>query len=820
MVGPAKRQFNRRQIGNSLATLAIPDRILRHPKIAVVAFVLATLVLSLGIVRVQFVNQFERDLPEDDPILRTNRRFEEIFGERDLLMMALVNDEGIYNRKTLTKLLAITREVEGVQGVIPGSVKSLCTVKNIRSEESGLDVAPFFEEAPLTDEEALRVRELTESNFMSCGRLVSSDGTAVALRASLVPGHNVAKLHKQMRAIADRYSGPERIFVTGDTLVDYEVTSSMRKDVAILFPISLLLVVGILIPAFRRIDSVVVPSVAVLATVAATLGLMGYTGMPVTVVGSILPVVIVAVVSAYGIHVVNAFGHELAKGAGRPHCLRGALGTVSGPVAISALTSAIGFGSLVTFKIRSIHDFGLILAFAITFGLISSLVFIPAAFALIPFGSVRAGRARRSRLADWLIVNLYERVQKRGKTYAFAAAVGFVLAIVATTRLKVGLEPAKFFPEGHPTRKSLDVFNRKLGGSTCFNLMVEADEREGIIEPSLLRKMDEFQEFAKAQEHVGYATSFVDIMRRLDSALGESEGDTMGLPVDKAQAAQYLLLYSMSGDPSDFEDIVDYDYQRAKMIIMLNTYDDAEHQTLYQRLREKASEIFGGAARVEFGGRAMILIGQDRYIVTGKILNIICSVVIVWLVCTLYFRSFSGGLLSIIPLCVSTVYTFGVMGLTGMRLNIATAMTTGIAVGVGVDFAVHYIHRFREEYQRTGCEEQAVRNTLMTAGKGIVFNTVSVSCGFLIFLGSRFQALRDFGWLIALTMLTCAAGTLLFLPPLIRIVRPYFIYKEEPEFKVRALSFLPLRIPVENEELVSGIQRRISLGLRRISHYF
>lgn len=206
--------------------------------------------------KVEFVNQLERDLPENDPILRTNRRFEEIFGERDLLMMALVNDEGTSNRKTLTKLLAITREVEGVQGVIPGSVKSLCTVKNIRSAESGLDIAPFFEEKPLTDHEALRIRELTESNFMACGRLVSSDGPAVALRASLVPGHDMAKLHKQMHAIADKYSGPERIFVAGDMLVDYEVTSSMRKDVAILFPISLLLVVGILIPAFRRIDGV------------------------------------------------------------------------------------------------------------------------------------------------------------------------------------------------------------------------------------------------------------------------------------------------------------------------------------------------------------------------------------------------------------------------------------------------------------------------------------------------------------------------------------------------------------------------------------
>jgi predicted RND superfamily exporter protein len=196
----------------------------------------------------------------------------------------------------------------------------------------------------------------------------------------------------------------------------------------------------------------------------------------------------------------------------------------------------------------------------------------------------------------------------------------------------------------------------------------------------MLKKMDEFQEFAESQQHVGYAASFVDVVRRLHSELGGEGPEAGSLPDDKSQTAQYLLLYSLSGDPTDFEEIVDYEYRRARLVVMLDTYDDAEHLVLYEKLKGKAEELFGGGARTEFGGRAMILIGQDRYIVVGKILNIVCSFAIVWMVCTLYFRSVSAGMLSIVPLGVSTVYTFGLMGLTGMRLNVATAMTTGIAV--------------------------------------------------------------------------------------------------------------------------------------------
>jgi hydrophobe/amphiphile efflux-3 (HAE3) family protein len=713
----------------------------------------------------------------------------------------------------------MTQELEDIDGVLAGSVKSLCTVKNIAATDGGLDLAPFSEYPPEKSEEVSRVREAVDDNFMARGRLAALDGTAVVLRADLAPDHDVATVYAQARAIADKYSDPERVYLTGDTIVDHEVTSSMRVDVAFLFPAALALAVIILFAAFRRLRSVVVPSLAVVATTAASLGLMGFLGMPVTVVGTILPVVIVAVVSAYGIHIVNALNGENMHGGTSREILDRTMKTVGGPIAISAITSAIGFGSLIVFKIRSIHDFGFVLAVAILIGLCSALVFIPAVFAiLLPAKESQKSRAK-SDFIDRSLLAVHELVERYRRVFAGVAAAGFVLAVVASLWLKVGLEPAKFFPEGHPTRQSLDVFDERLGGSTYFNIMIDTGEPDGILNPDMLRKMDEFQQFAGRQEHVGYATSFVDVVRRLHVAFGEAGEHARELPDNKSQVAQYLLLYSISGDPTDFEDIVDYDYRRAKMVVMLNTYDDAEHLALYEKLRAKAQELFGGDAGIEFGGRAMILLAQDRYIVTGKILNIICSLLIVLVACMLYFRSASGGVLSIIPLAVSTVYTFGLMGLMGMRLNVATAMTTGVAVGVGVDFAVHYIHRFRHELQLTGDENEAVRRTLVTTGKGIIFNALSVSCGFLVFMGSRFQALRDFGWLIALTMLTCTVGTLVFLPPLIRILRPYFIYGKEPDYMPKTLSFPPIRVPVVNAEFGPALVVRLNSSLRKIAQY-
>ena len=243
---------------SSLQQFSPPTWIVRHvlkrPKLCLTLFVLAFSALSLGIPKVKFVNQFERDLPENDPILQTNRRFEEVFGEKDLLMAALVNDAGIYNERTLTKLFELSRDFEEIDGVLPGSIESLCTVKNISSSDSMLDIAPFYEDPPAGEADVSAIRAAVEENFMARGRLAAFDGTATALRADLAPDHDVATVYKQARAIAQQHAGPERLYLTGDSVVDYEVTSSMRRDVAFLFPVSLVLAVAILFAAFRSFN--------------------------------------------------------------------------------------------------------------------------------------------------------------------------------------------------------------------------------------------------------------------------------------------------------------------------------------------------------------------------------------------------------------------------------------------------------------------------------------------------------------------------------------------------------------------------------------
>ena len=239
--------------------------------------------------------------------------------------------------------------------------------------------------------------------------------------------------------------------------------------------------------------------------------------------------------------------------------------------------------------------------------------------------------------------------------------------------------------------------------------------------------------------------------------------------------AQYLLLYSMSGDPGDFSDLVDYNYQRAKMRIMLKTTEQDHHKALYVNIRNYVDQNFPKDVKVEFGGDVMFWLAQVNYIVAGKIQNIVLAIIIVMLFCMLVFRSVIGGMLSVIPLAISSILTFGLMGFLGIRLETGTAIITAIGIGIGVDFAIHYILRMREECVKGLNLEEATRATLLTSGKAIIFDVISNIIGFIIFIFSGFIPLQNFGWLISFTMVTVAVGSLLVFPALFSLTRPNFL---------------------------------------------
>lgn len=743
-----------------------------RPVVALALVLLATVYVGSGIRLLETINNEDSELPKNDPIVRTNDRLKAVFGDKADLLIGIEADD-VFTPATLRKIAAISEQLKTVDGVIEDEIVSLTVVDNIEGHEWGLDVGPIVAEVPETPEAIARLKAAVRANTLLNGKLVSEDGTLALIRANVEKGHDEDLTFQQLLALVQAFSGPERIHLAGNVVQPQEVDQGIQADLQLLLPAVLVMTLIGFYLCFRTWRGVWLPFSVVVLSVVWTMGLTGHVGLPVTVVSSAVPILMVAISSSYGIHVLHHYYEAIRHG--EPEPARAGLEKVTPAIVMVGIVSAIGSASLLTFPVTSIRGFGIITTMGTLATAIVCLTYAPAMLALLKPGRARAAQA--GAVDDRLAGIARFSVRHRQAVLAVAAVV-FAISLVGVSRIEIGTDVLKYFPEGHRLRTAAQAFNAGLGGARRLDVMVEGPAADAIKDPQLLRRIQQFQEYAEGLPGVGTTSSFADIVRRLHQEMNEGNPAFHVIPDSRDLVAQYLLLYSISGDPADFAEIVDYDYQRTKIRVTLTTSRQADHRHVYESLQQYAAAAFGPQVTVEFGGDIMFWLAQIHHIAVGKIYNIVTGIAFVLLFCGLTFRSATAGFFSILPLVVATTLTFGLMGFVGIHLEAATAIITSIAVGVGVDFALHYLINFRQELRgapaAADIEEIAMR-VFMTGGKPILFDMVANILGFSVLIFSGFLPIRYFGWLISLTMLTVGVATLLLMPALIAVFRPRFL---------------------------------------------
>ena len=196
----------------------------------------------------------------------------------------------------------------------------------------------------------------------------------------------------------------------------------------------------------------------------------------------------------------------------------------------------------------------------------------------------------------------------------------------------------------------------------------------------------------------------------------------------------------------------------------------------YEKLNNYAKENFPPGVKAAFGGSNLAFVAIDEYIVKGKIVNMVLTLVMVFVFCTVMFRALTGGLIGVIPIALATTMNFGLMGLLGIRLDMASSIVTGVGVGIGVDFIVHMLFRLREVASQEKDVMAAVSTTMASEGAAVIFDTGSNVLAFGVFLFSFLLPIRNFGWLVSFIMINSCFATLFVTPAVIHLLKPKFIF--------------------------------------------
>lgn len=765
----------------------------RRPLVNILVIAGLTLLLGWQTTYLTIDTDAKNMMPKDDPVLTFEDEVAATFGVRENSVTIGVVADDIFTPTTLAKVQRIVNEVKALTGVIESRVAGLPTVEEITSSDEGLEILPLWQVTPTTVEEAQRLKKTVLANKLLAGSLVSRDGTATAIHAEFEDGVDASLIYHQLRAIVSREEGPERIYLAG-TPIATAVFRTYAQKVGVLLPFAILAIMVVLFWSFRSIRGVIIPLTTAVLSSVWMLGLRGLLRIPLDTFSTVLPILIMAIGSGHSVQVMKRYYELVAEGHEKSAAVRGAVAKAGLAMITAGLTSAAGFGSLATFSLRSIQYFGIFAAVGILSVLVLELAFIPAWQMLLPIPRKKPATAKgRGKALDRALSSVGKRFTHKPIVTLAGVLVVFALALGGATFLQVEGNMTSMLTPESDLRVAERVFAEKFGGSSVLYVIVQGAGPDAMKDPAVLAYIDDLESYARTVPGIGNAISIADYMKQLNQVMNDDMPAFYRIPRTRELAAQYLLVYAMSGDARSLNRVVDSSYQAANVTLTLSENSTAKTSKIMDAIKGyMAARPFPGLT-VRYAGISVVYQRVNDIIVNEKILNILQSAGVIFLICMAIFRSLVGGIFAILPLSLSVVLNFGVMGWFGIPLELSTATISGMAIGIGSDYAIYYLLRHKQEFRAMRDAGQvdggagapgethglAAQTTMVTTGRAIITTALAIAVGYLTLTFSDFGGHRTLGFLVAFSMVTSSVSALVILPSALALFKPKFILRDQ-----------------------------------------
>jgi len=751
--------------------------VVQHPRLLITAVLSVTVLLGLGVTRVRFSVREQDALPQGHPYIQTYNRINEQFGGGAAAVIGIVPHGGdVFTPEALGKVARLTAALEAWPELARGAVWSVAAhrVKRIALEDGELDVRQLMDGVPRDPQAIARLRSETFADPRFVGTLVSSDGSSAAVVADFPTEVQGPALQEKLeKLVAPERDAQTDIAIAGGPVI-VAALDRAAGQMAILFPIALLVIGLVHYEAFRTWQAMILPLVTAILSVICALGFTGWLGLPLDTWSAITPVAILAVAAGHAVQILKRYYEEYAVlGDSRAAVVSSV--THVGPVMVTAgLIAAAGFASLATFDVNSIRVFGLLMAAGILSALLIEMTFIPAVRAILPPPRQR----ERQRAGDerWLagVLRRLANVVVARPVVVLAVAAGLLCAALpGAWRIRVDNSFRGLFPASGTLRRDDATINARFAGTSTLRLLVEGDEDGVLQDPDVLRAIADLQRFLEGFPEVGHTVSVVDYLRQMDLVMRADGGaPDSHVPASRRLAGQYLFLYSMSG-PDDLSSVIDAAYREGAILAYTKSDETVFAERLFNRTREFVDERFRGLpvhVRIA-GGSLGAQAAVNAVVVREKIRNVLQVAAIIFVLSAIALRSIVGAILVLVPLAVALGITVGVMGWSGVWLSMSTSAVMAMGVSIGADFAIYLIFRLREELERHALAD-GVRRAMVTSGTAIFFVSSAVALGYLVLVCSGFKGWVHLGGLTALMMALASAAAVTVLPALVMLVRP------------------------------------------------
>lgn len=685
----------------------------------------------------------------------------------DELLTVLFSGPDLYSADVLTRLAKLVDRLE--DDPLIDRVSAVTHQERISGADDGFAVERLIDLRTLatTPPEAIKARVLGDR--FAPGLLASKDGLHLALavrpRALESSSQRLQIKVTVARAINDAGLRPYFAGDAGPVTLDVAQLDSILGDTARFVPLTVLIGLALMAWVVGRWRPVALGAVAMSTVVTPVLGGIAASGVPYTMASAILPSLLTAYTVATLLHLYAGVQRAQRSGLRRAAAIDQAIAETRKPAFFNVLTTGAGLASLLLVPIPPIQVFGLfgalgtLVVFLVVYGLVPPLL---ARFDGRPWPQTQSALGRLGRLA--------RRITAASIRHPWRVLVGFAVSVALlapmAAHVEVETDLLAFFAQDHPVNVETRAVEAALSGVTTLEISLQGARRDSFQSVQTLQQVQALQRWLDAQPEVDRSISMVDLVEEMHWAMIGEKPAFRALPGNDRLLRQYLLVY----DGDDLYELVNRDYQHARMVLSLNVHGTQAIRATLERIRAHVAAQPIAGVTVDIGGSGRLLADQMELLVGGQASSFVGAFVQIFLIMALMFRSATASAVCLVPNIAPMFYLYALMGGFGIRLDLATVMIAGVVLGITIDDTIHLFHGYRERLRRGMAPVWAIVRSYDAAGRAVLATSAVLIAQFGLLATSSFVPTANFGLMTATGLLTGLVFELLILPPLLLAV--------------------------------------------------
>ncbi len=761
----------------------------RSAHLALLVLGLLSALSAYYVAQLRFNYNFNDFYPAGDPDLDYYQGYTRRFGnDNDYLLLGLEAPAGqtVFAPGFLARVDSLTRLAKAERHVV--AVSSPTTINNPVFEGLGFFNLPYLHPS----EPARRAADSTLIYRTPglVGNVFSLDARAVTLVIQTTPDLKKPpgdSLLAALRAGLARQQIPAaRYHFAGRAVAQSVFVDRLQWELAVFMSLSVLLVTALLWFTFRTWWGVVLPLVVVLGAILWGLGVMGACGVSIDLMTALLPVMMFVVGTSDTVHIITRYVSELGYGASKKQALRVTLRESGFGSGLSALTTSLGFFTLMTSTIRPIYNFGLFTGIAVLLAFALSFTLLPALLLLLKKPQLRVPRAQ-GHSWDGVLSRLFRLVLVRRRLIFVVSGLVLATSIGLATRVRINSALLDDLSKNDPVRLDFGFFEKKFAGVRPFEMELQPAAGRDIFDLDVLRQTERIETYLRTTYGLRFAASPVTLVKSVRKALHGGGLAEYRLPADATELAGLRGKLKLFRQRPEFRALATPDGRAGRFTGRMADVGSIRADALNEGLRRYLrASIDPTVLRTRLTGSSNLIDKNNENLTLNMITGMSIDVLMVTIIVLALFKSLRMTVVVLIPNLVPILIVAGVMGLAGVSMKVSTSIIFTIAFGIAVDDTIHFISKLRLTLSHETSLFRAVKHTYLLAGKAVIVTSLILVGGFSTLLFSSFDGTFYVGLLIGLTLLFGVVAELTLLPLLI-----LFFYRHPPKAMVAQEMTVP-----------------------------